>query len=78
MEIISLFLLAFAWCRIEFRENNSSNGIGSLILGCLIFGFGAVNLVEWDKVLSGALVGVGLFIALVGVGRFVAHEVKER
>jgi len=76
MHFIPLFLLLFAWSRIEFRQNHPSNGIGSIILGSVLFGFGAVNLTEWDKILSGAIVAVGLFIALVGAARFAAHEIK--
>jgi hypothetical protein len=76
MQLIPLFLLVFAWSRIEFRPNHSSNGIGSIILGSILFGFGAVNLTEWDKILSGAIVTVGLFIALVGAARYVIYEIK--
>ena len=76
MHLILLFLLVIAWWCIEFRANNSSNGIGSVILGCVLFGFGAVNLDAWDKILSGSIVAVGLFIALIGLGRFIIHEIK--
>ena len=76
MHLIPLLLLVLAWWRVEFRENNSSNGIGSMISGCSIFGFGAVNLTAWDKILSGSIIAVGLFIALVGTGRYVIYQIK--
>ena len=77
MQLLLLVLLVFVWTRTEFRANNASNGVGSIILGCLIFGFGAVNLIEYDKILSGAIVAVGLFIALIGTARFVIYGINK-
>ena len=77
MQLVFLFLLVFVWTRVEFRPNKSSNGIGSIILGCLTFGFGAVNLNAYDKILSGAIVAVGLFIALIGAARLIIYEINK-
>ena len=76
MQLALLLLFVFAWTRIEFRSGNSSSGIASMILGCLTVGFGAVNLNAYDKILSGAIVAVGLLIALIGTARFAVSQIK--
>jgi hypothetical protein len=77
MQLIFLPLFLLAWWRIEFREGHVSNGVASLILGCCIFGFGAVNLSEYDKIFSGAIVAAGLLVALIGLGRFIVYELAN-
>ena len=76
MQLIVLFLLVLAWWRMEFRPNRTSNGIGSLVLGCAVFGYGVVNLTSWEQILSGSIVAVGLLIALMGAARYVIHELR--
>ena len=77
MQLLLILLIVLAWWRIEFRPNHYSFGIGSLMLGCAIFGFGVVNLNDYDKILNGSLVAVGLFIALIGTARYIKHEIRN-
>jgi threonine/homoserine efflux transporter RhtA len=72
-----LLLIVIAWARIENRHTATSRGVASMILGCLLFGFGFVNASPFDKLLTWSIIAVGLFIALVGTARFVAWQIKN-
>jgi hypothetical protein len=75
--LLVLALIMVAWVRIEKRHAETSRGIASMILGCLLFSFGVVNLSPFDKVLLWLMIAVGLFVALSGTARFVIWHLKN-
>ena len=74
---VFLFLLVAAWVRVELKNQATSRGIGSIILGCLVLSYG-FNIRDSDTLLFRWLtIAIGFAMAFYGVAKLVSQMITH-
>ncbi|HEX8835032.1 MAG TPA: hypothetical protein VF719_12565 [Abditibacteriaceae bacterium] len=70
-----LFLFVYAWLRVELKRQQTSTGVGSIILGSLVISYGFF--LKYSGFFGPLVIAVGFAIAFFGVSKLAAHHLKN-